>query len=155
MWDCLPDLVIEWLFEYLGFKEMLKCGRVCSTWQLDFGADRLWRNVYAANFNLHVAPVRGGVCTPWRASFLTRMAGRVLEAAATANAAVTANAVANEVARLQDELACVVCLESRSTVVLLPCMHLCLCENCAIASTYCVMCRTVVSSRHTVLFAQY
>mmetsp|Transcript_2166 Transcript_2166/g.7558 ORF Transcript_2166/g.7558 Transcript_2166/m.7558 type:complete len:84 (-) Transcript_2166:62-313(-) len=48
--------------------------------------------------------------------------------------------------RALDKYMCVVCLEKPKSVVLLPCRHSCLCEECAEAQQWerCPLCREVV-----------
>lgn len=42
---------------------------------------------------------------------------------------------------------CVVCLERPSSLVLLPCGHVCLCQQCAVAIVQCPLCRTTVTAK--------
>ncbi len=49
-----------------------------------------------------------------------------------------------------DERQCVVCMERPKSHVLLPCGHLCLCEEDAQVAVSCPLCRLAVSSRHSV-----
>ena len=49
------------------------------------------------------------------------------------------------------EKACVVCLESPKTVLLLPCKHLCVCSGCSerLELTNCPLCRIAIESKIT------
>lgn len=49
---------------------------------------------------------------------------------------------------LPENMRCVVCQESPREVILLPCGHLCLCEDCsAKLSSNCPVCRSQISNR--------
>ena len=56
--------------------------------------------------------------------------------------------------RVEAEQECVLCfMENARTHIIVPCMHLCLCESCAIACEgleECVICRTPVSGIYAV-----
>uniref|UniRef100_A0A7S2DAG0 RING-type domain-containing protein n=1 Tax=Octactis speculum TaxID=3111310 RepID=A0A7S2DAG0_9STRA len=54
--------------------------------------------------------------------------------------------------RNREERACVVCLDSLKTTLLLPCSHLCLCSTCAPLVTHCPVCRTPIQDRKAVYF---
>ncbi len=49
----------------------------------------------------------------------------------------------------EEDMCCVICLEHRRCVVLLPCAHLCLCDQCTFAE--CPLCRAPVLERLRVL----
>ncbi len=52
--------------------------------------------------------------------------------------------------KLKDSLQCKVCMDSKCSVILMPCMHVCLCEDCAedirAADGKCPMCRADFAS---------
>ena len=52
-----------------------------------------------------------------------------------------------------DELLCVICLDARRTMLLLPCRHLCLCAGCAKKCRSCPLCRMGVEKVVEVFFA--
>lgn len=63
----------------------------------------------------------------------------------------------DEVTRLKLELEqqeCVVCMEYKKTHIVLPCMHLCLCQNCGAERTisFCPLCRSAVQDIRKVHF---
>ena len=54
--------------------------------------------------------------------------------------------------RLQDHMdphLCVVCMENRKTILIMPCRHLCLCKDCSSLSnmTNCPLCRKLIENR--------
>ena len=83
-----------------------------------------------------------------RAARRIQLAARQLLARSKA-AAVTATSILvaapPATPEAEDDTSCVVCLERRRSVVVLPCRHLSLCEVCAPALVECPMCRGAVS----------
>jgi len=51
---------------------------------------------------------------------------------------------------LKEEELCVICLDKKKEILLLPCKHLCLCLNCSNSINDCPLCRMVVTSKTSV-----
>jgi len=52
--------------------------------------------------------------------------------------------------REEDSSSCVVCMEKEKKVLLLPCKHLCLCEDCSVDVNSCPLCRVLIKQKTTV-----
>ena len=61
-----------------------------------------------------------------------------------------AHLASEEQEQKQDTVLCVVCIDAPRTNVLIPCGHLCLCEEHAQATQQCPICRSHVDSQHRV-----
>jgi len=46
----------------------------------------------------------------------------------------------------EDEGLCVICLDAKKTVLVMPCKHLCMCKECTAKTTACPMCRVTIDS---------
>ena len=47
---------------------------------------------------------------------------------------------------------CVICLDSQKTQILMPCHHICLCEQCKYSVDICPLCRVPIIAREKVYF---
>jgi len=51
---------------------------------------------------------------------------------------------------LKEEELCVICLDKKKEILLLPCKHLCLCSGCSSSVSDCPLCRLAIASKTTV-----
>lgn len=65
----------------------------------------------------------------------------------TSDATSVVDRVARTLRRLDEQHACVVCMNAPRCVVVQPCSHLCLCADCAETFPRCVMCDQLVAER--------